>query len=260
MTADKSAWEQFHDLEAPTYDGYDYTKNFVNEVDFLIEVLGLSPGNSVLDVGCGTGRHSVELARRGYSVTGIDLSAGMLAQAQAKASAAGVHVEWIRADATRFSLDKRFDAAICLCEGSFGLLGSSDDAIEHPLAILRNIAESLKPQKKTLLTVLNGYGMIRRSSQEDVQQGLFDPLTMTKVTDCPPAEGLPPIRLRERAFIPTEIPLLFRLAGLSVLNIWGGTAGSWNRQAIHLDEMEIMIVAQKIAEQGTSTNADKRRR
>jgi len=47
----------------------------------LIEEFALKPGAAILDVGCGTGRHSVELAKRGYKVTGIDLSAEMLKEA-----------------------------------------------------------------------------------------------------------------------------------------------------------------------------------
>jgi 2-polyprenyl-3-methyl-5-hydroxy-6-metoxy-1,4-benzoquinol methylase len=83
-------------------------------VDFLIEELALPPAGSILDVGCGTGRHSIELARRGYSVTGPDLSREMLTRAVASAEAAGVSVEWVRADASRFTLPERYDGAICL--------------------------------------------------------------------------------------------------------------------------------------------------
>ena len=54
--------------------------------------------------------------------------------------------------------------------------------------------------------------------------------------------------MRECAFVPTELSLLFRVAGLSDLNIWGGTAGSWNKKTLDLDEMEIMVVARKTGE------------
>ncbi len=65
------------------------------------------------------------------------------------------------------------------------------------------------------------------------------------MTDWSPGNGLPAIRLRECAFTPTELTLLFQLAGLSVLHVWGGTAGDWGKRAIGLDEFEIMVVAQK---------------
>jgi ubiquinone/menaquinone biosynthesis C-methylase UbiE len=110
-----TTWERFFDAHAPIYDQNEFTKNTSKEVEFLIEELALPPAGLVLDVGCGTGRHSIELAKRGYSVTGLDLSAEMLARARKGSAAAGVEVEWIRADATRFSLPKLYDGAICLC-------------------------------------------------------------------------------------------------------------------------------------------------
>ncbi|MDP7281600.1 MAG: hypothetical protein QGG39_17175, partial [Candidatus Poribacteria bacterium] len=61
-------------------------------------------------------------------------------------------------------------------------------------------------------------------------------------------QGLCPITVRERAFIPTELVLLFGLAGMTVLNMWGGTAGNWQRKRLDLDEIGIMIVACKISE------------
>ena len=214
----------------------------------MLEELGISPGTAILDVGCGTGRHSIELARRGYHVTGVDISAEMLSKAADKAKAAGVSVAWLHSDATQFALDKTFDSAICLCEGAFGLLGIGDDAIEHPLAILRNISRCLKPGARVLLTVLNGFTWIRKCTQDDVEQGRFDPLTLSQVSEYCPIEGSPSLQLRDRAFVPTELVLLFQRAGMQVLNMWGGTAGNWKRQKINLDEVEIMIIASKTAE------------
>ncbi|MBM4031884.1 MAG: class I SAM-dependent methyltransferase [Planctomycetes bacterium] len=244
----RNTWEEFFDAHAPCYDQNVFTKNTIAEVDFLIEELGVSPGARILDVGCGTGRHAIELARRGYAVTGLDLSREMLAKAAEAANSAGVRVEWLRADATSFSLPAKYDAALCLCEGAFGLLGQQDDPIEQPLAILRNIARSLKPRAKALFTLLNGAAMLRRHQNRDVAEGRFDPLTMAVSSEVPPREGLPPVPVRERGFLPTELILLFRAAGLSVLNIWGGTAGNWGHRTLDLDEIETMVVALKASE------------
>ena len=249
--AEKKIWETFFDAHAPIYDENVFTKSTLKEVDFLIEELALKPGAAILDVGCGTGRHAVELAKHGYKITGIDLSAAMLKEAREKARTAGVEINFIRADATDFTLPAKFDAAICLCEGSFGLLGHRDDPINQPLAILSNISKSLKKRAKVILTVLNATFMIRRFTNQDVAEGRFNLLTMEESSELPPREGMPPIKMRERAFVPTELTLLCRLAGLNVINIWGGTAGNWGRRNIDLDEIELMLVAQKISDPKT---------
>jgi ubiquinone/menaquinone biosynthesis C-methylase UbiE len=245
---EKGIWEAFFDAHAALYDENEFTKNTIQEVDFLLEELSLKQGASILDVGCGTGRHAVELAKRGYAVTGIDVSAKMLAKAAEKAKAAEVKVNWIHGDATQFMLPPKYDGAICLCEGAFGLLGHRDDPFNQPLSILCNISRSLKPRAKAVLTVLNATFMIRKFTNKDVAEGRFDPLTMVESSEHAPQEGMPTIAVRERAFVPTELVLLCRLAGMSVLNIWGGTAGNWGRRKIDLDEMELMIVARKIAD------------
>lgn len=252
---ERSTWEAFFDAHAPIYEKNTFTKNTIPEVDFLLEELSLPPGGSILDVGCGTGRHAVELAKRGYAVTGIDLSSGMLARAADAAKAADVNVDWVQSDATRFSLTRKYDGAVCLCEGAFGLLGQQDDPIGQPLSILRNVSRSLKPRAKAVFTVLNAAAMLRKHTNVDVAEGRFDPLTMVEPSVCPPREGLPGVAVRERGFVPTELTLLFRLAGMSVLNIWGGTAGNWGRRALDLDEIEIMIVARKTGEPSAAGDA-----
>ncbi|MET0106496.1 MAG: methyltransferase domain-containing protein [Sedimenticola sp.] len=248
---DKPSWEKFFDTHAPLYEENVFTRNTKQEADFLEEELALPGGSTILDVGCGTGRHAIEMARRGYRLTGLDLSAGMLAKAREGAERAGVELELIHADATRFSLGRQYDAAICLCEGAFGLLGAEDDPIEQPLSILRNISQSLKPGAKVILTVLNAAAMIRRYQNSDVAEGRFDPVRLVESGTLSPAEDEPPIATRERGFVPTELTLLCSLAGLSVLNIWGGTAGNWGRRSIDLDEIEIMLVARKADKQGS---------
>ncbi len=243
--AKQTEWADFFNGHAPVYETNAFTKNTVAEADFLIRELGIKPGQSVLDLGCGTGRHSIELARRGFRVTGLDISAGMLGEAKKRAAAANVEVSWIEANAADFSLPGRFDAAICLCEGAFGLLGSADDPIGQPLAVLLNMARAMRPDAPCIFTVLNGYKMARQHTRESVNGGAFDPLSLTERSECIPGSVTGVTPLRERSFIPTELVLLFGIAGLEVRGIWGGTAGNWGKRSIDLDEYEIMILARK---------------
>ncbi len=246
MTA-SNEWEQFFDSFAPEYMNECFTKNTVGEVDFLVERLNLAPGSSILEIGCGTGRHSVELARRGFKVTGIDISAGMLAQAESAARAAGVEIEFVQSDATKYVPARQFDAAICLCEGAFCLLGSGDDPLSHDLAILNVISSALKPGGVVMITVLNACRHIRMHSNADVESGLFDPISMTvqSTMECDTPSGRKSIVVRERSYVPTELALMFRVAGLEVDHIGGGTAGNWGVRTLDLDEIEIMVVGRK---------------
>jgi len=249
MASNKSEWEQFFDDHAPCYMDNVFVKDTVNEVDFLVKELALPPGAAIVDVGCGTGRHAIELASRGYRVTGVDLSAAMLAEARKAAEAAGVEVEWIHADATRFTSERTFDLALGLCEGGMGLLDKADDALEQPLVILRGIAAVLKPGAPVVMTVLNGYAAARRQKPEDVAAGRFDPLNSIEhqPQDIPMPDGVRTVAMPERSFTPPELRLLFREAGLEVVEMWGGTAGRWGRRAIDLDEIEIMVRGRKPA-------------
>jgi 2-polyprenyl-3-methyl-5-hydroxy-6-metoxy-1,4-benzoquinol methylase len=239
-----NSWQRFFDAHAPHYDGNPFTKHTQAEIDFFLTLYPLAPGARILDVGCGTGRHAVELARRGFRVTGLDLSEGMLAQARAKAQEAGVQVEFVQADAADFQFNEPFDAAICLCEGAVGLIERGVDAEAHDLAIFRNIARSLRPGAPFLLTALNGYAVIRQMNDERVHEGRFDPATMASnyedEWDLP--EGKRVMTIHERLFIAPEVTRMLREAGFQVDNVYGGTAGHWGRRHLSLDEVEAMYV------------------
>jgi SAM-dependent methyltransferase len=248
-------WKDFFDIYAPHYVSESFTRNTFAEVDFLIDAMSLEPGASVLDVGCGTGRHSIELARRGYKVTGVDISPGMLKEAARRAEQTGVHVEWIQQDATKLKLDSCYDACICLCEGAFGLLNAGEDAATRDISILRGIASVLIPGRPFLLTALNALRTIRLYSDDDVASGRFDNIALCQVHPIGsfmsddiggelPDSVLSTV-VREKAFTATELTLMLRIAGFGVEHIWGGTAGNWGRRPLLMDEMELMVLARR---------------
>jgi SAM-dependent methyltransferase len=242
-----SNWKTFFDHHAPQYMQNVFTQNTLFEVDFLIEEMRLPPRSSILDMGCGTGRHSIELTKRGYRMTGVDLSEGMLEEARKAALAAGVNIEWIESDATQFEAKHHFDGAICLCEGAFGLVNLADESENHDVAILNNIYHALKPGAPFVLTALNGLRAIRQYNQEDVDMGVFDPMTLieTYPMEYETPEGKKTLLVREKKYLPHELASLCRRIGFEILHVWGGTAGSWHRKPVQLDEMEVMISARK---------------
>src|SRR5437016_12854634 len=93
------------------------------EIDRLEALLQLHPPRRILDLPCGQGRHAIELARRGYEVTGVDLSPYMLAVAKERAEANGVGVRWLAGDMREPLPGEVFDLVLNL----FTSLGYFDD-------------------------------------------------------------------------------------------------------------------------------------
>ena len=152
-------------------------------------------------------------------------------------------VRFIQADAAAFTLEERFDAAICICEGSFGLLAVDDDPLTHEQSILRNLAVVLKPGAPLLMTVRNVFELVRQYSDKDIANGTFDPYTLTRTVrlgEWYPGFD-PEIKVKEKCFTPMELRMLLETNGFSVELLCGGTAGSWDRHTLSLDEIELMV-------------------
>ena len=126
------------------------------EVDSVLQLAGLECGD-VLDLACGPGRHSVALAKRGFRVTGVDLSTFLLSKARERARAEDVDVEWEREDMRRFVRPERFDLALSLFT-SFGYFESKED----DLKVLRNIHRSLRPGGALVMEIAGREALARR--------------------------------------------------------------------------------------------------
>lgn len=109
------------------------------EVAALLELAEAVPGERVLDLCCGPGRHCVELARLGLAVTGVDRTEAFLEQGRAAAADAGVEVEWVHEDARRFERAGAFDLALCLFT-SFGYFSE-----EENVRVAERVRRSLAP-------------------------------------------------------------------------------------------------------------------
>ena len=96
------------------------------EVDFIVSTLDLVPGQRVLDVPCGEGRHTIELATRGLRVSGADFNPGAIAVARQRAAAAGVAADFEPTDMRELRFSQPFDAVLCFF-GSFGYFDDADN-------------------------------------------------------------------------------------------------------------------------------------
>ena len=127
--------------DAPVYYHVAFELNRKAETEFLAAAFrryARGPVRRVLDVACGTGHHSLRLARRGYRVTALDLSAPSIAFLREEAARAGVEVTALVGDMTDFRLPRPVDAAICM-QDSQGHLLTTEALVAHFRALRRNL-------------------------------------------------------------------------------------------------------------------------
>ncbi|HEX8110661.1 MAG TPA: class I SAM-dependent methyltransferase, partial [Kofleriaceae bacterium] len=119
------------------------------EAEFVSNALGLQPGAQVLDVGCGYGRHAMELAARGFHIVGLDLSTPLLVRGGEEAHRRGLTIHFLREDMRELDFDAQFDGAYCL----FSTFGYFDD--ETNKKTVANMARALRPGGRLLIEILN---------------------------------------------------------------------------------------------------------
>jgi SAM-dependent methyltransferase len=115
------------------------------EADFLVQTLAGAPKSRWLDLPCGNGRHSLELAGRGFQMTGLDLSEEFIAEARHSSKAAGHEIEWVRGDMRHLEWPARFDGAFCF-GNSFGYFDFADMEL-----YLNGLSQALKPGARFVL-------------------------------------------------------------------------------------------------------------
>jgi SAM-dependent methyltransferase len=223
----------------PAYLRNAFTKGTEQEAAFLVEALGLRAGEQVLDVGCGPGRHSLALARRGIDVVGVDLSEEFVALARDAATAEKLPAHFEVGDVRDLAFDGAFDAVICLCQGGFGLLGGRDE----PRAFER-IAAALRPGGRLALTAFSAVFAVRFLEDGET----FDPATgvlheRSKVRNEDGAEQV--FDLWTTCSTVRELELLAEHAGLDVIGVHGVTPGRYGTASPTLDDPELLLLARR---------------
>jgi SAM-dependent methyltransferase len=224
------------DFAGPAYLRYSFTRGTEQEVQFLVAVLGLAPGDRVLDVGCGPGRHAHALARRGLEVVGVDISARFVDLA---ASGAPPGATFLLGDARRLPFEAEFDAAISLCQGAFGLLGGEED---H--RVLEEMARAVRPGGTVAVSGFSAYFQVRfleGGERFDADRGVLHEVATVR-NDSGEERAFD---LWTTGFTPRELRLLARAAGLEPVHVWSVTPGAYDRRLPDLEHPEFLLMARR---------------
>jgi len=257
MEKDMKQWyETIYENYGRKYDGECFVQGTIGECDFIEKEIGGNKAARILDIGCGTGRHSIELAKRGYNVTGVDLSDSLLERAREKAVRSNVGVDFRKQDARKLAFVEEFDLAIMICEGAFSLMETDEMNYE----ILKGAARALKRNGKLVFTTLNGlyplFHSLKEFHEAAVQEGnaqyresSFDFMTfrdhnITTVEDD--AGNKKELQCNERYYVPPEITWLLKSLGFRNIGIFGAKLGAFSRDdKLTTENFEMLVVAEK---------------
>ena len=230
-----SHWfEPMADHMGSAYLRYSFTKGTAQEIDHIVSVLGLVPGMRVLDVGCGPGRHAYELAQRGITVHGIDISQTFVDLAQ-KSAPSGATFQ--RMDARALTFENEFDAAICLCQGAFGLMTANGQDID----VLSGIRRSLKEGAGLALSAFNAYFAVKYFSQATFDAGTG---VSHEVTEIRNQEGVgQTVDLWTGCYTPRELRLMLSVCDFEPHSISSVDPGSYAEGPATTESSEFLVVA-----------------
>lgn len=248
----KQWYEELFENYAQGYDREKFTQGTLQEVDFIEHEIGFDRSLRVLDVGCGTGRHAIELARRGYTVTGVDLSHSLLDRARQKAMQAGVSPTFLQHDARALPYTAEFDVALLICEGAFPLMET--DAMNF--RILQGVRRALHSPGKLILTTLSALyplfhsveALLNASAPEArSSKSTFDLLTfrMTSVLEITDDSGVKKaLTCNERYYAPSEMSWLLASLGFRQIEIYGCAPRQFNRNKVLTpNDYEMLVLA-----------------
>jgi SAM-dependent methyltransferase len=202
------------------------------EVEEVVSLLGIGPGTHILDLCCGVGRHSLELARRGFRVTGVDRTRLYLDRASKQAEAEGLKIEFVQDDMRTFCRPDAFDVVINL----FTSFSYFEDP-EEDRQVLVNVYRSLKPGGVFLLEMLGKEILARIFRERDWHEEngvlILEERKLSKnwgwiesrwiiIEDNDRTE----LRLSHRLYSAVELTSLLAGCGFTNIDAYGDLAGS----------------------------------
>lgn len=237
-------FEPLADHMGAAYERYAFTKGTAQEAAFLVEALGLVPGDRVLDLGCATGRHVRALGGLGLDPVGLDVSGRFLQVAHQAAP----DRPFVRGDARRLPLaDTTVDVVVSLCQGGFGLTGgpAADGlpaGVEPDQVVLEELARVLRPGGRLALTAFSAYFAVRdlgEGESFDAPAGVLHEATVVHDEAGVPADQ----DLWTTCYTPRELRLLLGRAGFTVEHVWSVRPGRYAADPATIESPEFLVVA-----------------
>ncbi len=233
VLADEIAEDWYVSAFADTAD-MAWTDRTEAEVERAMRMLRPQGGERVLDLACGSGRHSLELVRQGFEVVGADISPELLVIARSDAAKEGLDVSFVEADLRLLDFDAEFDIVLSLNDGAIGYLETD----EENLRTFEVISRSLKPAGRHLMQLPNvlyaqerlpqkswisGSSMIelvehRWNKRERYMEGAMIPVRFGEVLD-----ELKPIEFRQRLYTVDELRRIMTSVGMEVDRVFHGS-------------------------------------
>ena len=249
----KQWYELLFENYGKKYDSEIFVQGTIGECDFIEKEVHSDKSLRILDIGCGTGRHAIELTKRGYVITGIDLSDSQLARARAKAAEQDLRIDFRRLDARCLPFEQEYDVALMLCEAGFPLMETDELNFE----ILKGAARALKDGGKLIMTTLNGLFPLYHSvekfcaasggGQATYRSNTFNLMTfrdrnITEVEDD--LGNKRAFECDERYYVPSEITWLLKSVGFKTIEIFGAKLGAYSREdKLTTEDFEMLVVA-----------------
>ena len=252
----KQWYEELFENYARKYDNESFTQGTIGECDFIEKEMNYEKNTRILDIGCGTGRHSIELAKRGYKVVGIDLSESLLERAKEKALKENLTIDFQKHDARNLPFLDEFDLIIMICEGGFSLMETD----EMNFQILQNAANALKANGKLIFTTLNGlfplFHSVKDFLNSNVKEGgatcddlSFDLMSFREYSSINVEDDLgnkKKIQCNERYYVPSEITWLLKTLNFQTIDIFGAKLGAFSRSdRLSTEDFEMLVIAKK---------------
>jgi len=252
----KQWYESLYENYSRKYDKEPFVQGTAGECDFIEEEIARDKSLKIIDIGCGTGRHAIELTKRGYNVTGVDLSKNQIKRAREKAQGEGMNIDFQIQDARNLPFKCEFDLAIMLCEGGFSLMETDEMNFE----ILKNATKALKSKGKFIFTTLNGlfplfhsvnefYESAQKEGQSQCKECSFDLMTFrdhNTVVIEDDSGNKKELSCNERYYVPSEITWLLKALGFKKIDIFGSKLGAYSRNnKLTKEDFEMLVVAEK---------------